>query len=292
MLEAQPLAPPPAFPAPPERFEGQPDPRVGWAAGLPTPADAGSRVGERTNSLLEDPPHSPRMVVSSPPAGHDPRVDALAQGHNGSGSLTPLPADDHARPPSAPGTGERPFLPPAAEGQLAHVERGLEPPAQEPPPAVDEDSEPTMPLPVILVGAASIPRPAQVETPRGPFEPAKPVRPISVTGSLEPPPPPHANGAPHAAGSRQDGTPAESGRSAVGSSSPLPDDLAQPPGPAGRLIPEAASAKLEQIKDLYLTAEAIGEDALDKHFEQVSHRQRELIKEFFDGSRPANADAP
>jgi hypothetical protein len=47
---------------------------------------------------------------------------------------------------------------------------------------------------------------------------------------------------------------------------------------------EAANAKLEQIKDLYLTAEAIGEDALDKHFEQVSKRQRELIREFFQRS--------
>ena len=40
-------------------------------------------------------------------------------------------------------------------------------------------------------------------------------------------------------------------------------------------------AKLEQIKDLYLTAEAIGEDALERHFQQVSERQRQLIKEYF-----------
>ena len=50
-------------------------------------------------------------------------------------------------------------------------------------------------------------------------------------------------------------------------------------------MPEAAAAKLDQIKDLYLTAEAIGEDALDKHFDQVSQRQRELIREFFERSR-------
>jgi hypothetical protein len=42
------------------------------------------------------------------------------------------------------------------------------------------------------------------------------------------------------------------------------------------------TAKLEQIKDLYITAEAIGEDALDQHFQQVSERQRELIREYFD----------
>jgi hypothetical protein len=46
------------------------------------------------------------------------------------------------------------------------------------------------------------------------------------------------------------------------------------------MSPEAA-AKLDQLKDLYLTAEAIGEDALDKHFDQVSRRQRELIEGFF-----------
>ncbi len=44
------------------------------------------------------------------------------------------------------------------------------------------------------------------------------------------------------------------------------------------------AAKLDQIKDLYLTAEAIGEDALSRHFQQVSERQRQLIKEYFDRS--------
>jgi hypothetical protein len=42
--------------------------------------------------------------------------------------------------------------------------------------------------------------------------------------------------------------------------------------------------KLDQIKDLYLTAEAIGEHALSEHFDQVSERQRQLIKEYFDQS--------
>jgi hypothetical protein len=40
--------------------------------------------------------------------------------------------------------------------------------------------------------------------------------------------------------------------------------------------------KLEQLKDLYLTAEAIGEDALVKHFEELSQMQRSLIREFFE----------
>jgi hypothetical protein len=55
----------------------------------------------------------------------------------------------------------------------------------------------------------------------------------------------------------------------------------RPPGPADA-EPGSAQEKLEQIKELYLTAEAIGEDALTKHFELLSHRQRDLIREFFE----------
>jgi hypothetical protein len=40
--------------------------------------------------------------------------------------------------------------------------------------------------------------------------------------------------------------------------------------------------KIEQIKDLYMTAEAIGEDALVRHFDQLKKRQRSLIREFFE----------
>lgn len=43
----------------------------------------------------------------------------------------------------------------------------------------------------------------------------------------------------------------------------------------------ARARKLEQIKDLYLTAEAIGEDNVDKHFDQLLAQQRELISEYF-----------
>ena len=39
--------------------------------------------------------------------------------------------------------------------------------------------------------------------------------------------------------------------------------------------------KLEQIKDLYLTAEAIGEANVDKHFDQLLAQQRELISGYF-----------
>jgi hypothetical protein len=38
---------------------------------------------------------------------------------------------------------------------------------------------------------------------------------------------------------------------------------------------------LERIKDLYATAEAIGERRLDKHFDQLLERQRHLISDYF-----------
>jgi hypothetical protein len=150
---------------------------------------------------------------------------------------------------------------------------------------VDEDIEPTSPLPVILPGAVAVPRPEPVAAPRGFFEaaqPAKPTpaaRPVSVTGSVDPPPSDHypAGVTENSAWGQSDG--AQPGSPAAG----------RPPasGEHIRVVPEAANAKLEQIKDLYLTAEAIGEDALDKHFDQVSLRQRELIREFFERSGPA-----
>jgi hypothetical protein len=43
----------------------------------------------------------------------------------------------------------------------------------------------------------------------------------------------------------------------------------------------ASEEKLEQIKDLYMTVEAIGDDNVDKHFDELMQRQRELISEYF-----------
>ncbi len=50
--------------------------------------------------------------------------------------------------------------------------------------------------------------------------------------------------------------------------------------------------KLEQIKDLYLTAEAIGEEALVKHFDQLSQQQRSLIREFFEQAGLGSSSTP
>jgi hypothetical protein len=43
----------------------------------------------------------------------------------------------------------------------------------------------------------------------------------------------------------------------------------------------SSEEKLEQIKDLYMTVEAIGDDNVDKHFDELLQRQRELISEYF-----------
>ena len=85
-------------------------------------------------------------------------------------------------------------------------------------------------------------------------------------------------------------------------------DFSPGPDAAGPAVPDQASAetgaggtpeepayerarKLEQIKDLYLTAEAIGEANVDKHFDQLLAQQRELIGDYFRQSGPAGPTA-
>ncbi len=53
----------------------------------------------------------------------------------------------------------------------------------------------------------------------------------------------------------------------------------------------ARARKLEQIKDFYLTAEAIGEQNVDKHFDQLLAQQRELISEYFKQPNAAQPNA-
>jgi hypothetical protein len=118
----------------------------------------------------------------------------------------------------------------------------------------DADETDTVPMPVVLHSGTDMGSSGAAEAPvRAPFEPA---RPSHQNGHSEPEPPREPSTA----------VPADS-------------------------LPAAAAAKLDQIKDLLLTAEAIGEQNLDQHFEQVSQRQRELIREFFDQARPGR-DAP
>jgi hypothetical protein len=110
----------------------------------------------------------------------------------------------------------------------------------------DDDDADTFPMPVILPGSTATPRPGTV--------------PAQHRGPFEP-------AQPSQQGSRRE--PESPGK----------------PEPADSLSP-AAAAKLDQIKDLLITAEAIGEQNLNQHFDQVRQRQRELIREFFDEARP------
>jgi len=71
------------------------------------------------------------------------------------------------------------------------------------------------------------------------------------------------------------------------------DEVPEDAGPGG--APEESAydraRKLEQIKDLYLTAEAIGEANVDKHFDQLLAQQRELISDYFRQPGPAESAA-
>ena len=120
--------------------------------------------------------------------------------------------------------------------------------------------------------AAGTDAPAHVvEETRGPFEP--------LVSSADPPGP-----APGAAPSAAP----EPAR---------PDQAPDAAGPDG--LPEETAhdreRKLEQIKDLYLTAEAIGEANVDKHFDQLLAQQRQLISDYFRQpgmAGPGAADGP
>src|SRR5262249_60299510 len=43
---------------------------------------------------------------------------------------------------------------------------------------------------------------------------------------------------------------------------------------------------LDQLKALYRTAEALGEEALTRNFDQLSQRQRDLVHEYFEQAGP------
>jgi hypothetical protein len=136
------------------------------------------------------------------------------------------------------------------------------------PVSADDD---TAPLPVIRAEPAPS---VSVGRTRGPFEPPDQSAEPAEAGSAAVPAGPVNGGYGPAvgamAGAREIGQAAESAASA---------EVAGP-----------EAAKLDQIKDLYLTAEAIGDDALAQHFQQVSDRQRQLIREYFDQATASRAD--
>ena len=80
------------------------------------------------------------------------------------------------------------------------------------------------------------------------------------------------------------------------SAGPGPAPAGTGPAPAGQAsgddTAQLRARKLEQLKDLYLTADAIGEQNVDKHFDQILTQQRELISEYFKRSAAARPGGP
>jgi hypothetical protein len=89
----------------------------------------------------------------------------------------------------------------------------------------------------------------------------------------------------------------------VPSSGQVPPGTGPPADQAGAAEPEAGhgggpgdtgesrARKLDQIRDFYLTAEAIGEENVGKHFDQLLAQQRDLISQYFKKPGPANPGA-
>ncbi len=181
-------------------------------------------------------------------AAHDP----WSQSATAAGPQAPAwPAEDPGSTRSAQHSApQRPHLAGPAGGES---------PGASAPGGDDLADDDTSPLPVI--SAAPPGPPPELSQPAPPPEPSRP----------GPPPEP----------SRP--APAPEPFSAWEPARPLDrrqDDTYRP----GHAEPPSADTqeKIEQIKDLYLTAEAIGEDALVRHFEQLKTRQRSLIREFFE----------
>jgi hypothetical protein len=114
---------------------------------------------------------------------------------------------------------------------------------------------------------------------RGPFEPANNLAPLPAAPLPRP-----AVQAASDQGASNNSAGAEISTVAGSSAGASAADTSEP-GAAS-----AATTKMDQLKDLYLTAEAIGENALDQNFQLVSDRQRQLIREYFDLAIPGQAD--
>jgi hypothetical protein len=82
----------------------------------------------------------------------------------------------------------------------------------------------------------------------------------------------------------------------TGAAADSPGEPVATAGPArddngGAEAPERERArKLEQLQDLYLTAEAIGEQNVDRHFNELLAQQRQLISDYFSQGSAAADD--
>lgn len=140
---------------------------------------------------------------------------------------------------------------------------------------------------------------ASAEPERGPFEPVRgPFEPLHHSaGGMDQAPGP-AGGAPGSADRTDpDGPVARRGqepRQAAQAQNGSPDPARQDGAGPDRAVPDERAdqhaRKLEQIKDLYLTAETIGEANVARHFDQFLAQQRELIGDYIKQSKAALRD--
>jgi hypothetical protein len=277
--------------------ESADDPQAGYLNGplpqyLPAPPPVSELDAGYAHVMGPSPPEAdgswaggPYLV--SPPAEAD---QPWAGSPLATGPQAALPAADGSWADSPAVTGPQAALPAAADERWAATQAAG---PQAPEPGVIGDEDDTSPLPVII-GTDPPPdhhqdEPASFAGPMPTWEPPLPRGVASIwlppidqepVPDWEPPPglepvqqwEPAQQWESAGAVGLDHGAATGSGTTAAG---------AYPPGsaisPAG-----LAQEKMEQIKELYLTAEAIGEDALTKHFELLSQRQRDLIREFFE----------
>jgi hypothetical protein len=198
----------------------------------------------------------PRSVFepAKPPESAKPQESAHAPpfAEPVTSSAFPDPLNAHSEP--AKPAAETPEPAPSAAPSVvakALAAKGSPAAASSPAPAFSDADDDTSPIPVIRPDTV-LPTPP---TPAPPSPaPSPPLSPLPAA-------PPAGAPAPPAASDRTSGV--------------YHPGHAEPPG-------AHTQEKIEAIKDLYLTAEAIGDEALGQHFEQLSQRQRSLIREFFE----------
>jgi hypothetical protein len=203
-------------------------------------------------------PHGP-VSQGSVPHGHvPPREDGRPREATPPGGTMP-PAGTQRPPAPAPPTFPTPAADEAAASVFVYRDTGGEPDEvatgpQVPPPGDSDAADWYAP-----VQEASAPaREEQTERDDKPPEVRGPFEPLVFSAS-----------------DATTETAAEEGM-AESDAGAGPQDVAEEEDPA-----RERELKLEQLRDLYLTAEAIGEENVDKHFDKLMAQQRSLISDYF-----------
>jgi hypothetical protein len=249
---------------------------AGYADAGPAPSAYASPDGYPAGSI---------PASAAPPAYRDPgapaRYDPPAY-REPAGAVDPavyFSAPDEPAPPAGPAPEREPaqLAEPAhlAEpAQLAESAQSAEPLLSAEPSAVPAASAVAEPA------AAS--RRAEPEAYEAPEDPDTGARTEPFRGPFEPPRGqpklsdfvPSSSASAEPAGRDESTGPDEPGE-------PEPAAATDPRATLAPAPPGASAEKLEKIKDLYLTVEAIGDDNVGKHFDELMTRQRELISDYF-----------